>query len=513
MNETILACDLGTGGNKASLYDREGNCLASTFVPYQTLYPRAGWHEQRPADWWDAVVRSTRLLGEQCSLAGVRCVSLSGHSLGAVPLDKSGNLLRETTPIWSDTRALKQVERFTQKVPETAWYLKTGNGFPPACYTLFKVMWYRDEEPELFGRISRVIGTKDYLNYLMTGELCTDYSYASGSGVYDLKGWSYDQDLLKASGLDPELFPGIVPSSQIIGGLTPEAAERLGLEPGTPVAAGGVDNSCMAVGAGNIEEGRVYTSLGSSSWIALSSEKPVLHQEKRPFVFTHVIPGMFTSAVSIFAAGSALNWVRSNVCRNLELEAEKSGRNVYELMGELAAESPAGARGVLFNPSLAGGGSQEESPHIRGGFLGLDLVHNQADLVRAAFEGIAMNLSLALDVLKEVSEISHTMVMVGGGSRSGQWRQIFADCYGMDILRTGVDQDAGALGAAAVGAVACGLWEDFRPVDRVRPDEERTRPDPDNMRVYASLREVFDKSRHCLARLGNMMHTLEQNNG
>jgi xylulokinase len=449
------------------------------------------------------------MLGERRSLEGVRCISLSGHSLGAVPLDRSGRLLREAVPIWSDTRAEEQVRRFHRRVPGEQWYLKTGNGFPPACYTVFKVMWYRDREPDLYERTAAVIGTKDYINYLMTGELCTDYSYASGSGVYDLRGWAYDPELIDAAGLDPGLFPRIVPSTGIVGRLAGDAARILGLEPGLPVAAGGVDNSCMAVGAGNIEEGRVYTSLGSSSWIALSSREPVVDPDRRPFVFTHVIPGMFTSAVSIFAAGSALNWVKSTLCANLERQAEEAGGDVYELLGELAAGSPVGARGLLFNPSLAGGSSQEDSPHIRGGFLGIDLAHTQADLVRATFEGIALNLASALEVLRGMRALSGTMVLVGGGSKSALWRQIFADAYGMEILRTGVDQDAGALGAAAVGAVGSGLWDDFSPIDRVPGEAQRTRPVPENARAYRSLREVFDYGRRCLAELGDMLHALE----
>jgi len=184
-------------------------------MPYETFYPRAGWHEQRPADWWEAVVKSTGLLKERQDISGVECISIAGHSLGAVPLDRRGDLLRETTPIWSDTRAEQQVERFFSRIDRNAWYMRTGNGFPPACYTVFKIMWYRDQEPELFRRIVRVIGTKDYINYLLTGQICTDFSYASGSGVYDLKGWHYDSELIDASGLPKDIFPEIVPRHRL----------------------------------------------------------------------------------------------------------------------------------------------------------------------------------------------------------------------------------------------------------------------------------------------------------
>jgi len=506
----IIAYDLGTGGNKASLYDARGACLESAFVSYETFYPRAGWHEQRPADWWDAVVRSTSLLQERQDTSGVECISIAGHSLGAVPLDGRGDLLRETTPIWSDTRAEQQSDRFFSRTDQGSWYMQTGNGFPPACYTVFKIMWYRDQEPELFRRIARVIGTKDYINYLLTGRICTDFSYASGSGVYDLNGWRYDSELIEASGLPKGMFPEIVPSTQVVGRLTKSAAKLLGLPLEVRVVAGGVDNSCMAVGAGNIAEGRVYTSLGSSSWIAVASASPVLDEEHRPFVFTHVVPGMFTSAVSIFSAGSSLNWVKDVLCSNLQQEALKEGKDPYDLMNEYAARSPVGANGLLFNPSLAGGSSQESSTYIRGALMGIDLGHTQADVIRATMEGIALNLTSVLEVLRSFCTLSDHMVMVGGGSKSRLWLQIFADTYEMNVVKTSVGQDAGSLGAAAVGAVGCGLWDDFSEIDRAVRARETVRPDPNNMVKYRFLRKVFDYSRSCQSAIGEMLHGLDR---
>ena len=192
--------------------------------------------------------------------------------------------------------------------------------------------------------------------------------------MYDLKNWGYSTGIIKAGGISEEILPDIVPSTGIIGELTKEAAYALGLSRKVRVTCGGVDNLCMALGARNIAEGRVYTSLGSSAWIAVSSRSPVLDIEKRPFVFTHVIPGMFTSAVSIFSAGRSLKWVRDNLCTNLQIEASEKGIDVYGLMGELACRSPVGSNKLLFDPSLAGGSAQDPSPHVRGGFSGLDLL-------------------------------------------------------------------------------------------------------------------------------------------
>lgn len=499
MAKKIIAYDLGTGGSKASLYDLDGACLASTFVSYETIYPDTGWHEQRPEDWWKAIVESThRLLAESRTPASdIDCLAISGQSLAVIPLDKGGNLLRNAIPIWSDTRAEKQTAAFFQKVDAARWYMTTGNGFPAPCYSVFKIMWYRDKEP-WFSRVHRVIGSKDFINMKLTGRIVTDYSYASGTGVYDLARWAYCPEFIAASGLPAEIFPEIVPSTEIIGTLGAGAAAEIGLPRSVRVACGGVDNSCMALGARNTAEGRVYTSLGSSSWIAVSSKKPVLDAAARPYVFTHVVPELFTSAVSVFAGGSSLRWIR-------DILSEGS----YDALAELAASSPVGANKLLFNPSLAGGSSQEPSPHIRGGFAGIDLRHTRADFVRAAMEGIAMNLGAVLEVLRRFVPLSGEMLMVGGGSKSRVWRQIFADVYRMDCVKTSVDQEAATLGAAAVAAVGAGLWKSFDKVDEAHEVQSVEKPIARNVEIYRKLAPAFELMRKNEAALGEMLHGIE----
>jgi xylulokinase len=336
----------------------------------------------------------------------------------------------------------------------------------------------------------------------------TDYSYASGCGVYDLVNWGYSPELMVASGLDPAVFPEIAASTEIIGTLTPQAAESLGLPQSVKVACGGVDNSCMALGARNTESGRVYLSLGSSAWIAVSDEKPVLDAASRPFVFTHVIPGMFTSAVSIFSAGNSFRWLRDTLFPDLAEKASQTGQNVYDLMTELATESAIGANRLLFNPSLAGGSSQEPSANIRGAFSGLDLGHTRADLVRAGMEGIAINLGLVLKVLKEFSNLSDEMVIVGGGSKSAFWRRIFADVFDMKIIKTNIGEEAGSLGAAAIAAVGCGIWEDFSKVDEIHQVESVSDPVEENHEFYQQLEPAFEVLRKSQAEIGDRLEKL-----
>ena len=511
MNKKIIAYDLGTGGNKASLYAADGECLSSSFYSYETLYPGSGMHEQRPADWWESIVASTRRLLEETGVDKneIECLAISGHSLGVVPIDQNGNLLRESVPIWSDSRAGAQADKFFENTDEENWYMTTGNGFPARLYSVFKILWYRDNEPDVFSKMDTVLGTKDYVNYKLTGAKKTDYSYASGCGVYDLVNWGYSPELLAASGLERSLFPDIVPSTEIVGELSQDAAEALGLPRSVKVACGGVDNSCMALGARNTQSGRVYISMGSSSWIAVSDTQPVLDADTRPFVFTHVIPEMFTSAVSIFSAGNSFRWLRDTIFPNLIEEADRSGQDVYELMTQLAADSPIGANKLLFNPSLAGGSSQEPSANIRGAFSGLELGHTRGDLVRAGMEGIAINLGLVLNVLKQFSNLSDEMVIVGGGSKSKLWRQIFADVFEMKMVKTNIGEEAGSLGAAAIAAVGSGMWSDFSKIDEIHKIESIAEPIPENTAAYKRLEPVFEILREAQAEIGDALAKLD----
>jgi xylulokinase len=503
MSKKIIAHDLGTGGNKATLFDSDGTLIDSVFASYPTSTPGPNLIEQKPDDWLCAAAQSTKQLLAETGVDphDVAAMAISGHSLGAVPLDKGGNLLRDETPIWSDRRAEAEAAAFFQRIDPTEWYLITGNGFPAAHYSAFKILWYKEHEPEMFRETDIILGTKDYLNYRLTGVRATDPSYASGSGIYDLQGWKYSEDLLAASGLDPNLFPKIVPSTEPLGPLTAEGAELMGLTPETVVCCGGVDNSCMALGAGSFKKGRLYTSLGSSSWIALCDSSPTLDVNAKSYVFTHVVPGMFTSALSIFSSGTTFRWVRDRFCRDLVEQAEASGADIYDLMTAEAANSPAGARGLLCNPSLAGGTLLDANPSMRGGFANLDLLHTRADVIRATMEGIAMNMRGVMDALRKIAATEKSLIAVGGGANSPLWRQIYADTLNMDILRINIGQNAASLGAAALAFVGTGLWDSFDRIDDLLHPETSAKPDPEAVKVYDAAYPKFRKFADALGQL------------
>lgn len=301
----FIAYDLGTGGIKASLFNENGDSLSDLFIEYETFFPADQFIEQRPMDWWNNVCKATKMLLDKTGVdpKSIACVALSGHSLVAVSLDTKGHLLADQVPIWCDMRAKDQVSPFFEKLSYESWYETTGNGDPAECYTILKLMWFKKHQPMLFSKIHKILGSKDFVNYKFTGTMCTDPSYASGFGVFNLEKWDYEDRFFEAAGINRNIFPDIRPSDFIIGYVTEDASAESGLLQGTPVACGAVDNTCMSLGATGLSQGALYTSLGSSSWIAVTSQKSIIDVKTRPFVFAHVKKGFYTSAVSIFSAG------------------------------------------------------------------------------------------------------------------------------------------------------------------------------------------------------------------
>jgi len=499
----FIAYDLGTGGIKASLFNESGDALSDIFIQYETFFPADKFCEQRPMDWWDTVCKSTKLLLNKAKVSAetISCVSLSGHSLVAVPLDGKGNLLSNQVPIWCDMRAVDQVAHFFKDLSYEDWYKTTGNGDPAECYTILKLMWYKEHQPELFSKISTILGSKDFINYKLTGNMYTDPSYASGFGVFNLEKWAYEERFFQAAQISSSIFPEIMPSDTIIGYVSKEASIESGLLEGTPVACGAVDNTCMALGATGLSEGSIYTSLGSSSWIAITSQKPIIDVKTRPFVFAHVKKGYYTSAVSIFSAGNSFRWVRDNLCRDLVNDTDS-----YDLMNKMAESVPIGSNGILFNPSLAGGSAQEPSPNICGGFSGLTLRNTREDMVRASMEGIAMALRKALDILLSQVDVHGNMLICGGGSKSPIWRRIFADIYNLPILKTNIDQNAASLGAAALAANACGIWKGYDMIEKIHKMESLIYPDTESNLKYEKLLNIYSHMTECFAKLGDLMN-------
>ena len=488
----ILAHDLGTTGDKASLYTAEGYLRHSTFFGYETQYLFPNWAEQDPKDWWQAVCATTRqLLAEaQVRPGEIACVAFSGQMMGCVAVDEAANPLRNSI-IWADQRGVEQAERLAEAVSPERIYQITGHRVSPA-YSAAKIMWVRDHQPEIFRQTYKFLHAKDFIVARLTGRFVTDYSDAAGMNLYDLRKWDWSSEILKALDLDPALLPELHSSVDVVGEVTSDAAEATGLVAGTPVVLGGGDGPCAATGAGVVAQGRAYNYLGSSSWIGVLTPEPILDPLMRTFTFPHLIPGMFTPTGTMQSAGGSYQWLRDVVCRAEVQSADRLELTAYELMNAQAQMSEPGAKGLIFLPYLLGERSPRWNPKTRGVLVGLTRRHGRAELIRAVLEGISFNLRIILDAFREQGAQVEKMWVIGGGARGRLWRQILADMYGLPILKPKLLEEATSLGAALAGGVGVGLFPDFNVVQDLVEIEEVTQPDRRAQARYDELYPIFE---------------------
>ena len=361
----ILAHDLGTTGNKASLYDRDGRMVASSFFGYGLELPHVNWVEQNPEDWWQAVCASTRqlLAAAKVQPKEIACITFSGQMMGCVVVDRRARPLRNAL-IWADIRAVAEAQTIIDGVGMAEAYRITGHR-ASSSYSGAKILWVRNHQPEIFAQAHKFLHAKDFIVARLTGNFVTDYSDASGMNLYDLQAGDWSDRILDAIGLDRAVLPELHASTDVVGAVTADVAEEVGLAAGTPVVIGGGDGCCAATGAGVVREGSAYNYIGSSSWIALATKAPILDPTMRTFTWAHLVPGMFSPCGTMQAAGGSYQWLRDNLCQPEKDAAAGLNLSPYELMNLQAESSPPGANGLLFLPYLLGERSPRWNPKAR----------------------------------------------------------------------------------------------------------------------------------------------------
>lgn len=480
----IISHDLGTTGDKATLVSDDGRILAAVTEHYDSDFESGGKAEQDPHAWWRAFCRATKLLLEKANTnaASVDVVSFSGQMMGVVALDKSGDLVRPAI-IWADTRSAAQTARILERVPMERAYKITGHRLNPT-YSLSKIAWIRDNEPDAFARTRVVLNAKDYLCYRLTGALYSEPSDASGTNAFDQSTGAWSDEMIAAGDLNRRLFPEIVPSTTIIGEVTAEAAAASGLLSGTRVVIGGGDGPLAALGAGITDAAAgAYAYLGSSSWVSIAADTPLHDPLMRSMTFNHVIPGSFVPTATMQAGGASLQWIVDTLA--------PTGDDPYgDLLGAASATS-ASAAGLFFLPHLLGERSPYWNPKARAAFLGLQRHHGQAEMVRAVIEGVAFNLRTGLNALSSNGAAITEIDVIGGAAKSPFVIGVLADVWGIPTARRDLVDEANALGAAIVGGVGIGLFDDFDIATRLSRRDEPVAFDADEVRRNDRSYELF----------------------
>ncbi|MDT0144523.1 xylulokinase [Microbacterium sp. PRC9] len=484
----ILSHDLGTTGDKATLVSDEGRVIAAVTQRYDTQFGPQGKAEQDPADWWDAFCEATRRLLEQTDTApaSIDVVSFSGQMMGVVPLDSAREVVRPAI-IWADTRSTRQTARLVERVPIERVYEITGHRLN-ATYSLSKLLWLRDEEPESFRRTAVSVQAKDFLVHRLTGVLATDPSDASGTNAFDQRAGRWSEEIIDAAELAHTLFPQIVPSSSVTGRITAQAARESGLLAGTAVVQGGGDGPLAALGAGvTTPDSGGYAYLGSSSWVSVSAAAPMHDPAMRSMTFNHVIPDLFVPTATMQAGGASLQWIVDVLGSDPAAD--------YETLLAAAAAGSGASDGLFFLPHLLGERSPYWNPRARAAFLGLQRHHGRGALVRAVVEGVAFNLRSGLRAFSENGRGLGRIDVIGGAAKSPFIVQLLADVWGITVSRRDLVDEANALGAAIVGGVGVGIFDGFEVASKFSRREGDHLPDArghaDYERGYARFTDAY----------------------
>ncbi len=488
MAKYLLAHDIGTSGNKATLFTTDGDMIGSETFPYETNYFNNNWAEQNPNDWWEAVCNTTRQLIRDIDPGDILSVSFSAQMMGCLCVDRQGVPLRDSI-IFCDQRATEQSEALLKHKSMEDFYQICGHRISPV-YALEKWMWVRDMHPDIYKSTYKMLYAKDYIIFKLSGEYVTDYSDASGSNAFDIAKNEWSHEILDLAGISCDKLPTIHASIHVVGGVTKDAAEQTGLKRGTPVVIGAGDGSAAAVGVGCIKPGSTYTYLGSSAWVGTSCVEAFQDEKMRTMTWAHAVPDLYHATGSMQAAGSCYQWLKNEICLIETQESLVSDKSPYEIINEKIQGTSAGSNGIVFLPYLMGERSPHWNPNAKGAFVGIKLTNKRRDLLRSVLEGVTFNLNLIIDIFKLGFNIEE-VTLIGGGAKGDVWKQIFADITNMKVLIPNYLEEATSIGAAVIGGVGVGALKGFSEIDRFIKIVDKVDPIKENHRIYQKSYQQF----------------------
>ncbi len=495
MTKYLLAHDIGTSGDKASLFSVEGKLICSKTVGYSVNYQSGSRAEQNPEDWWNAICESTKEITKNIDVNDILAVSFSAQMQCCLVVDKDGEVLRPAI-IWADQRAEAQAQQLRDQIDEKEAYELLGHRLSPA-YSIEKLMWIRDNEPEIYEKTYKMLQVKDYIIYKMTGNFVTDYSDASGTNALDLEHLCWSKKILDAARIPEDKLPTLHQSIDVVGTLTETAAQELGLTTSVKVVCGGGDGPCSAVGAGCIDKDQMFLTFGTSAWIGGTTAKKFLDEDQIFFCFAHVIPGLYMPCGTMASAGSAYAYMRNTFCKEEIREAKERGVDSWDLINEQVKSSPAGAKGLVFLPYLNGERAPRWNPDASASFLGIHMYHEKVDYLRASLEGVACNLELILQAYRKYLTID-CMILTGGGAKGDIVAQILSDVLNTELVRPDHVEEATSIAAALIAGIGCGVYEDFNAIHSFLRFNEAVVPNASVQETYKETKQIFDAAYYAL---------------
>lgn len=485
----LLGIDIGTSACKAALFDRKGQVLAVANGEYPVYYPEEGWAEQNPEEWWSAVCEAVRQVIRKAGIQPeeIAGVGIDGQSWSAIAIDKGGKVLTNT-PIWMDTRAQSICDRLNEEIGEDEIFRIAGNSLQPS-YTTAKILWYKENLPEVYCKIYKILQSNSYIAFKLTGQISQDLSQGYGLHCFDMRTGQWDEEMCRKMGIPRDFLPEIVPSDRIIGTVTKKAAEESGLAEGTPVAAGGLDAACGTLGAGVIHSGETQEQGGQAGGMSICIEK--YQADPRLILGFHVIPGKWLLQGGTTGGGGVMRWFEREFADYERLMREQTGISSLDQLNEIAEKVKPGCDGLVFLPYMAGERSPIWNPYAKGVFYGLDFSKTKGHMVRACMEGVAFSLRHNLETAEEAGAKAEILRAMGGSANSLLWTQIKSDVTGKTMAVPASDT-ATTLGAALLAGVGTGFYKDYEEaVAETVKVTRKHQPDPEKKAVYDKNYETY----------------------
>jgi len=480
----FLGIDTSTTSSKALLMDESGSVVLAASSPHTLQTPRPLWSEQNPQEWWDAAVMSIRAVIGKAGISGesIGAVGLTGQMHGLVLLDEAGNVLRPAI-LWNDQRTQSQCDEIHRRIGRERFIQITGN-VALTGFTAPKILWVKENEPDVYAKAKHVLLPKDYVRYKLTGGYAMDKADGSGTVLFELKSRDWSREVLDALGINASWMPPTFEGPEFTGYVNEEAASLTGLKAGTPVAAGGGDQAAQAVGVGAVEPGIVGLTVGTSGVVFATTPSALIERMGRLHAFCHAVPGMWHFMGVMLSAAGSLQWYHDTLASNMSFD---------ELLKE-SESVPAGCEGLQFLPYLSGERTPHPDPLARGAFIGLTLRHNRAHMTRAVLEGVSFGLKDGFTLIQNAGLGQITQVRAsGGGTKSALWKQILASVLETELVTVNTAEGA-AYGAALLAGVGAGRWPDvITACNAAVKLTGSTMPDPAQVEAYRTAYPLYQE--------------------
>ena len=488
MKPYLLGIDIGTSACKVAIFEKSGTVVAAANGDYPVYYPKEGWAEQNPEEWWSAVCQAVKKAIQKAGIAPeeIAGIGIDGQSWSAIAMDKDGNVLTNT-PIWMDTRAQSICDRLNEEIGAEQIFEVSGNSLQPS-YTTAKILWYKENLPEVYQRIHKILQSNSYIAYKLTGVMSQDVSQGYGLHCFDMRKAAWDEDMCRKLGIPMEFLPEICACDHVVGTVTEKAAEESGLAVGTPVVAGGLDAACGTLGAGVIHPGETQEQGGQAGGMSICMDE--YKADPRLILAYHVVPGQWLLQGGTTGGGGVMRWFEREFADYERSVAGEKGSSLNQL-NEIAERVAPGSDGVVFLPYMSGERSPIWNPNAKGVFYGLDFAKTKGHMVRACMEGVALSLKHNLEVAKEAGADVEVLRAMGGSANSLLWTQIKSDITGKPIVVPSSDT-ATTLGAAILAGVGVGMYQDYDEAIRLTVKETRRHePNPENRDVYEKTYKTY----------------------